>query len=139
MLIGTGLFVLGGILALGYSDHPLHGAIGCKVYQLEERIDARNLSNLKLTNEVTCLRASESTQADPASVAKLEDKVTKTRDAYSFPGSVIDPIAVGARTRHPSKRSRGTDRALNVEIPSTAACRLLDPGGDSAHVGSRRI
>lgn len=81
VLICAGLFLLGGILAFGYSYRPLHGALAWKVDQLEDRIDARNLENLKLIDEIARLRASESTRIDPESFATLESEVSKTRVA----------------------------------------------------------
>ena len=39
VLIGAGLFMLGGVLSFGYSYRPLHGALTWKVDELEERIN----------------------------------------------------------------------------------------------------
>ena len=47
-LIGLGLFLLGGLVAFGYSWRPLHGALSWKVDALEAKLDVRNLENLKL-------------------------------------------------------------------------------------------
>jgi len=78
-LIGIGLFLLGGLLAFGYSYRPLHGALTWKVDQLEARIDERNLENLKLSDEIARLRADESTKVDPDAFAKNEAELAKIR------------------------------------------------------------
>ncbi len=78
-LIGLGLFLLGGLLAFGYSYHPLHGALNWKVEQLEERLDARNLENLRLSDELAKLRSSEAESVDPESFAEVERELEKTR------------------------------------------------------------
>lgn len=80
-LIGAGLFLLGGVLAFGYSYRPLHGALTWKVDQLEERIDARNLENLKLSDEIARLRADESTRVDPEAFAKAETELARIKTA----------------------------------------------------------
>ena len=59
VLIGVGLFLLGGVLAFGYSWRPLHGALTWKVDALEQKLDARNLENLKLSDELARLRSDE--------------------------------------------------------------------------------
>jgi hypothetical protein len=81
VLTCVGLFLLGGLISFGYSYRPLHGAMAWKVDQLEERIDARNLENLRLTDEIAQLRASESTRIDPESLADLEGQFSKARIA----------------------------------------------------------
>jgi len=78
-LMGIGLFLLGGLLAFGYSYRPLHGALTWKVDQLEARIDERNLENLKLSDEIARLRADESTKVDPDAFAKNEAELAKIR------------------------------------------------------------
>jgi len=78
-LIGAGLFLLGGLIAFGYSYRPLHGALAWKVDQLEARIDERNLENLKLSDEIARLRADESTKVDPDAFAKTETELAKIR------------------------------------------------------------
>ena len=42
-LIGLGLFLLGGLVAFGYSWRPLHGALSWKVDALEENDDVSDV------------------------------------------------------------------------------------------------
>ena len=83
VLIGAGLFLLGGVLSFGYSYRPLHGALTWKVEQLEERLDARNLENMKLESEVAKLRSQEETRVDPDSFKQVERELEKTRTALA--------------------------------------------------------
>ena len=82
-LIGLGLFLLGGLLAFGYSYRPLHGALTWKVDELEERLDARNQENLRLSDELAKLRSSESERVDPESFAQVEKELEKTRSSLA--------------------------------------------------------
>ena len=82
-LIGAGLFLLGGALSFGYSYRPLHGALTWKVDKLEERIDARNLENMKLETEVAKLRSQEGTRVDPDSFNQIERELDKTGTALA--------------------------------------------------------
>ena len=81
VLIGVGLFLLGGVLAFGYSWRPLHGALTWKVDALEQKLDARNLENLKLSDELARLRSDEAERVDPEAFAEVEQALTKTQAA----------------------------------------------------------
>ena len=83
VLIGAGLFMLGGVLSFGYSYRPLHGALTWKVDELEERIDARNLENMKLEAEVTKLRSQGKTRVDPDSFKQIERELEKAGTALA--------------------------------------------------------
>jgi septal ring factor EnvC (AmiA/AmiB activator) len=83
VLIGAGLFMLGGVLSFGYSYRPLHGALTWKVDELEERIDARNLENMKLEAEVTKLRSQEKIRVDPDSFKQIERELDKAGTALA--------------------------------------------------------
>ncbi|MBJ22833.1 MAG: hypothetical protein GY910_04435 [bacterium] len=80
-LIGAGLFFAGGMLAFGYSYRPLHGAMTWKVEELEQRIDARNLENLKLGDELARLRSQQAGRIDPETLAQVERELDKTKKA----------------------------------------------------------
>lgn len=82
-LIGLGLFLLGGLLSFGYSYRPLHGALTWQVEQLEERLDARNLENLRLSDELAKLRSAEAERVDPESFAQVERELEKTRSSLA--------------------------------------------------------
>lgn len=77
-LVGVGLFALGALVAFGYSYRPLHGAKSWQIAQLEERIDARNLENLKLADEVARLRSEVGGQVDPEAHAEVEQELERT-------------------------------------------------------------
>lgn len=83
VLIGTGLFMLGGVLSFGYSYRPLHGALTWKVDELEERMDARNLEIMKLEAEVTKLRSQEKSRIDPDSFKQIERELDKAGTALA--------------------------------------------------------
>ncbi len=83
VLIGLGLFLLGGLVAFGYSWRPLHGALSWKVDALEEKLDARNLENLKLADELARLRSQEAERVDPEAFAEVEQALAKTESALS--------------------------------------------------------
>ena len=82
-LIGLGLFLLGGLVAFGYSWRPLHGALSWKVDALEEKLDAHNLENLKLADELARLRSQNAERVDPEAFAKVEQALAKTESALS--------------------------------------------------------
>ena len=82
-LIGAGLFVLGGLLAFGYSWRPLHGSLTWKVAALEEKLDARNLENLKLSDELARLRSLEMDRVDPAAFEEARTALRKTEAALA--------------------------------------------------------
>lgn len=82
-LIGAGLFLLGGLLAFGYSYRPLHGALAWKVTALEEKLDARNLENLKLSDELARRRSEEAERVDPEAFDKIERALAKTEAALA--------------------------------------------------------
>ena len=82
-LIGLGLFLLGGLVAFGYSWRPLHGALSWKVAALEEKLDARNLENLKLADELARLRSQDAGRVEPEAFAKVEQALAKTESALS--------------------------------------------------------
>ena len=82
-LIGLGLFLLGGLVAFGYSWRPLHGALSWKVDALEEKLDARNLENLNLADELARLRSQDAERVDPEAFTKLEQVLAKTESALS--------------------------------------------------------
>lgn len=83
ILIGAGLFVLGGLLAFGYSWRPLHGKLTWKVAALEERLDARNLENLKLADELATLRGEASERVDPAEFDGLSTDLARAQKALA--------------------------------------------------------
>jgi septal ring factor EnvC (AmiA/AmiB activator) len=83
ILIGLGLFLLGGLISFAYSYRPLHGGLAWQVEELEQRIDARNLENMRLSDELAKLRSSESERVDPESFAEVERDLAKTRTALA--------------------------------------------------------
>ncbi|MAG31241.1 MAG: hypothetical protein CL908_10185 [Deltaproteobacteria bacterium] len=83
ILIGVGLFVVGGLIAFGYSWRPLHGSLTWKVDELETRLDERNLENLKLSDELAGLRSQEATRIDPETLAQIERELEKTKLALA--------------------------------------------------------
>ena len=83
VLIGAGFFVLGGLLALGFSYRPLYGSLTWKVEALEERLDERNRENLALGDELAGLRAQEGERIDPDQFAQLERDLEKARQALA--------------------------------------------------------
>jgi hypothetical protein len=82
-LIGLGLFLLGGLISFGYSYRPLHGSLVWQVEQLEERLDARNLENMRLADELAKLRSVESERVDPGTFAEIERELTRARTALA--------------------------------------------------------
>ena len=83
VLIGAGAFVLGGLIAFGYSWRPLHGALTWKVAALEEKLDARNLENLKLADELARLRSQEEDRVDPEAFEETRTSLAKTEAALA--------------------------------------------------------
>jgi len=82
-LIGLGLFLAGGLLSFGYSYRPLHGAMTWKVAELEERIDERNLENLRLGDELARLRSKDASRIDPDTFSQVERELDKTKNALA--------------------------------------------------------
>ena len=82
-LIGAGLFVLGGVIAFGYSWRPLHGSLTWKVAALEEKLDARNLENLKLSDELARLRSQEAESVDPEAFEEARTSLQKKEKALA--------------------------------------------------------
>jgi len=83
VLIGAGLFVLGGLIAFGYSWRPLHGSLTWKVAALEEKLDARNLENLKLSDELARLRSLEAERVDPEAFREAQASLETTETALA--------------------------------------------------------
>ncbi len=82
-LVGLGLFLLGGLISFGYSYWPLHGGLVWQVEQLEERLDARNLENMRLSDELAKLRSIDAERVDPGTFAEVERDLDKTRTALA--------------------------------------------------------
>ncbi|MBW2499193.1 MAG: hypothetical protein JRF61_18075 [Deltaproteobacteria bacterium] len=83
ILAGVGLFLLGGLIAFGYSYRPLHGAKNWQIEQLETRLNAVNRENLTLSDELSALRTAEAERVDPATLAQVEQELEKTRSALT--------------------------------------------------------
>ncbi len=83
ILVGAGLFVLGGVIAFGYSWRPLHGSLTWKIAALEEKLDARNLENLKLADELARLRSQEAERVDPEAYQEARTALEKTEAALA--------------------------------------------------------
>lgn len=82
-LIGAGLFGLGGLIAFGYSWRPLHGSLTWKVAALEEKLDARNLENLKLSDELARRRSLEPQRVDPEAFREAQSSLETTETALA--------------------------------------------------------
>lgn len=82
-LIGAGLFGLGGLIAFGYSWRPLHGSLTWKVAALEERLDARNLENLKLSDELARRRSLEAERVDPEAFREAQSSIETAETALA--------------------------------------------------------
>lgn len=82
-LIGCGLFVLGGLIAFGYSYRPLHGAKVWKIEQLEARLDERNLENLKLSDDLARLQAEDVGRVDADAHEAIEKKLSEANTALA--------------------------------------------------------
>ena len=82
-LLGAGLFVLGGLIAFGYSWRPLHGSLTWKVAALEEKLDARNLKNLKLSDELARLRSQDAGRVDSAALENATKSLEKAESALA--------------------------------------------------------
>jgi hypothetical protein len=83
ILAGVGLFLLGGLIAFGYSYRPLHGAKNWQIEQLETRLHAVNRENLTLSDELSALRTSEAERVDPETLAQVEKELEKTQSALT--------------------------------------------------------
>ena len=78
-LIGLGLFLVGAILAFGYSYRPLHGALMWQVDQLEERLDERNRENVELSDLLARQQSNAATRIDPDTLAQVEKELEQTK------------------------------------------------------------
>lgn len=106
-LIGAGLFVLGGLIAFGYSWRPLHGSLTWKVAALEEKLDARNLENLKLSDELARLRSQDAGRVDSAA---FEDATKSLEKAESALAQAEKDLARAERKRKGADASARTWR-----------------------------
>lgn len=107
VLIGAGLFVLGGLIAFGYSWRPLHGSLTWKVAALEEKLDARNLENLKLADELARLRSQEAERVDPEAYREARAALEKTEATLT---QVEKDLARAERKRKDANASARTWR-----------------------------
>ena len=82
-LIGAGLFGLGGLIAFSYSWRPLHGSLTWKVAALEEKLDARNLENLKLSDELARRRSLEVERVDPEAFREAQSSLETAETALA--------------------------------------------------------
>ncbi|HIG72993.1 MAG TPA: hypothetical protein EYQ46_23600 [Myxococcales bacterium] len=78
-LICVGLFLAGALLAFGYSYRPLHGALSWQVEQLEERLDERNLENVRLSDALAKQKSNETIRIDPETLAQVERELVQTK------------------------------------------------------------
>lgn len=90
ILIGAAAFVVGGLIAFGYSYRPLHGALSWKVDSLEERLDERNRENLQLSDELARLQTDESERIEPEAFEQIQAELKKTRAALAKAEKAVD-------------------------------------------------
>lgn len=127
VLIGAGLFVLGGLIAFGYSWRPLHGSLTWKVAALEEKLDARNLENLKLSDELARLRSLEAERVDPEAFREAQASLETTETALA---QAKKDLARAERKRKDANASAHTwrkryeklrDEASRAPVPAAPA------------------
>ena len=139
-LLGAGLFVLGGLIAFGYSWRPLHGSLTWKVAALEEKLDARNLENLKLSDELARLRSQDAGRVDSAA---LEDATKSLEKAESALAQAEKDLARAERKRKDADASARTWRKryenLRDDTSGTPAAAsptpVSPPGSEPAILG----
>ena len=132
-LVGIVSFVLGGLLAFGYSYRPLHGALAWKVDQLEARLDERNLENLKLTDELKTLRGIEEERIDPATLAQVEVELDQTKSVLKAAEAKIERLdrrrrdAIAGSDRWRKRYEKLRDGQARRALPAAPAPKPAEP------------